>query len=215
MNNALNYAQPAFPRSENIIKKDQSDLFILNFMHTRLRCLLEQPMSQGEEGQPWLHTLVEPNNRAHRIAIYRPDVLKSASQLSFVGFVSQRRSQLPPCLLDEISRIDQELLINVANVPSLVSYSSFALRPRLWYNLVLFQGSGLGTHLKGMAGHTYAAYELAPAYYDWIRLHQGVLTSTSPQHPLQLRTSRYYLFENTPSQSSVVEHTYTMNEEGR
>ncbi|GHO78744.1 hypothetical protein KSD_65150 [Ktedonobacter sp. SOSP1-85] len=203
MSTTLNYAQPAFStRSENIIKKDRTDLFVLNFMHTRLRCLLEQPIPEEGERQPWLHTLVEPNNRAHRIAIYRPDVLKSAPQLSFVGFVSQRRSQLPPCLVDEISRIDQELLVNVANVPSLVSYSSFALRPRLWYNLVLFQGSGLGTHLKGMAGHTYAAYELAPAYYDWIRLHQGMLTPAS-QDALQLHASRYYLFKGI--QKSVVE----------
>lgn len=188
---------------QELVHKERRDLLVLRHMARALERMLEQPQVLAG-ARPWMHMSLEKKRRAYRVAIYQPEVLRIGGAFSFVGFVSQRNTALEPELINEIARVDQEMLAHVGSVPGLISYSSLELRAGLWYNLVLFQGAALKSHLKGMMTHNYAAYKLAPAYYNWIRLHQGTLSGGLMC--LHLSSTRYYTFAGTPSS---VELTYT------
>ncbi|GHO49440.1 hypothetical protein [Ktedonospora formicarum] len=189
-----------------LVRKERRDLLVLSHMAQALERMLKQPQVLAEE-RPWLHMSLEKKRRTHRVAIYQPEALRIGGAFSFVGFVSQRSTVLEPELINEVARVDQEMLVHIGSVPGLISYSSLELRPGLWYNLVLFQGAALKSHLRGMVTHRYAAYELAPSYYDWIRLHQGTLSGGLTR--LRLHSTRYYMFASTPSSAEL---TYTETE---
>src|SRR2546426_481732 len=74
-------------------------------------------------------------------------------------------------------------------------YSSLELRNGDWCNLVLLSDAGAKTHIKGSEMHKYAAYHLAHSYYEWIRLHNGVMPEGLDHMEMQLQKTKYYTFQ--------------------
>jgi hypothetical protein len=131
----------------------------------------------------------------HRIAIFRAEHLCLQNPLAFVGFRSARQQQLRPSIIRAIQRTDKKLVEELADAAGVLSYSSFQLRNGDWCNLVLLCDDGAKMQLKRSETHTYAAYHLAHAYYDWIRLHHGVMPEGLDHMEMQLLKTRYYTFQ--------------------
>ena len=71
------------------------------------------------------------------------------------------------------------------------------LRNGNWYNIVLLSDADAKKHIRSAETHVYAAYQLAPRYYEWIRLHSGVIPGGLDQVELMLQKTRYYVFQRT------------------
>jgi hypothetical protein len=176
------------------LKKGKLDLVVLKLMAQRLYLTLHQLDAPTNTLQPLLYSLEERHGRVHRIALYRPAELLAARSLLFVGFVSGTRHPHEQQILDEIQRIDQKLVPELMGINDILSYSSLELRTGRWYNLVLFTEIGTKEALKQNSTHTYAAYHLAPHYYEWIRLHNGSMPGGLFQQDLVLESTKYYVF---------------------
>lgn len=179
------------------LKKGKLDLGVLKLMAQRLYLTLHQLDQPVNNLQPLLYSLEERHRRVHRIALYRPAELLVARPLLFVGFISGKRHPLEQHVLDEIQRIDQKLVPELMGIADILSYSSLELRTGRWYNLVIFTDTGTKETLKKSSTHTYAAYHLAPRYYEWIRLHNGVMPGGLVQQDLRLESTKYYVFPDT------------------
>ncbi len=190
------------------LKKGKLDLIILKLMAQRLYLTLHQLDQPVSTTQPILYSLEERHKRIHRIAIYRPEELLSHQHLSFVGFISAKRRLLNQCILDEIHKVDQRLVAELMDISGILSYSSLELRTSRWYNLVVFTDPGTKADLKSNCTHAYAARQLAPHYYEWIRLHNGVMPNGLVQQELILKSTKYYVFSDTRQRPDMHEINY-------
>jgi hypothetical protein len=181
----------------------KQDLVVLTFMTQRVRVTLHALEPTMPESLPLLYTLTERRQRTHRLVIYHTQALLQKQDIAFVGFVSRRRSRVDPFIASELERIDTQMLTELVTLPGLFTYSSLELRPGTWYNLVLFKDATTKDHLKAITAHQYAAYKIAPHYYDWIRLHNGTLPGGLPQGTLHLHTTKHYSFPDTGWRSTI------------
>jgi|GEM_PF-6981445 len=137
----------------------------------------------------------ERRGRTHRIVIYHAGDLSLGHDLPFVGFISGRRRTALPAIGSEIEQLDRQLVAELANAPAVLSYSSLQLHSGNWYNLAIFRDAGGKTIFHRMDTHTYAAHEIAPRYYDWIRLHHGIIVGTLADGVLHLQYTRHITFD--------------------
>jgi hypothetical protein len=190
------------------VHKGLFDLVVLRSMAQKLLVTirtLEQPVN---EPLPLSYSLKEQHGRTHRILLFTPSELLFESQLAFVGFVSNRRKFLDPRIIDEIFRVDQQMLDELVHVPGLLSYSSLELRAGNWYNLVVFRDIPARSHFRTLETHRYAAYQLSPAYYEWIRLHNGSLPGGLAHQEMVLRDTKWYVFPEGQQPPVVRELVY-------
>src|SRR6202043_359578 len=125
--------------------------------------------------------------------------------LAFVGFLSGRQKRLRPSILSAIKRTDKRLVMELADVSGILSYSSLELRNGDWCNLVVLTDASAKRHITGSQTHQHAAYLLAQAYYAWIRLHSGVMPEGLDHMEMQLLKTRYYTFHPGQTKPSIRE----------
>lgn len=179
------------------IGKGYRDLVVLRYMARRVLTMLQQPdgiHSVLPMKQPLLYQLQERHKRTHRIALYQTPESFELPNLLFVGFISKKQSPLHPQVTEDIVEVDKKLLIELIDSPGLLSYSSLQFRNGNWCNLVLFHDVAVKAHLRNTATHTYAAYQLAPRYYEWIRLHNGIVNGGLAQGNFILQKTSIYTF---------------------
>ena len=58
--------------------------------------------------------------------------------------------------------------------------------------------------------HKYAAYRLAHSYYEWIRLHNGVMPEGLDHMEMQLQKTKYYTFQAGQQRPSIREFIYEL-----
>lgn len=131
------------------------------------------------------------------MVIFAPHALLTSENLRFVGFISHRSRTAEQSVIDEIFHADKAMMAGLAHVPGLLSYSSLEVHPGDWYNLVIFRDAGVKLHIKSIEMHSYAAYELSPVYYEWIRLHNGTMPNGLAHLELQLNSTKYYSFQGS------------------
>jgi hypothetical protein len=90
----------------------------------------------------------------------------------------------------------------------LLNYSSMQLHDGNWFNLVQFTEPSGKEHLLSTKTHQYAAYELAPRYYRWIRLHHGIIRHGDPLNGLHLHLTKYYTFQSPELRPDIRVHHY-------
>lgn len=158
----------------------------------------------------------EQRGRAHRIVIYHADDLSLGHGLPFVGFISGRSQPILAAISAEIEQLDRQLVVELASAPGVLSYSSLQLRSGNWYNLAIFGDAGAKTIFHRLDTHTYAAHQVAPRYYDWIRLHHGIIVGTLADGRMRLQYTRYITFEEqrTPAVRLVI-HQLAEGAEGK
>jgi hypothetical protein len=174
--------------------KGAIDLVVLRYMARKICILLHSMEHSASMALPWLYYLQERRGRAHRIAIYAPQLLPSLNDCAFVGFISRKQQGVDPFIAHELHRVDQQLLGELVSIAGLLAYSSLELHAGNWYNLVLLNDASDKAHFKDIAIHRYASYELAPHYYEWIRLHSGMLHG-GLTGALVLQKTKYYRFQ--------------------
>jgi hypothetical protein len=189
-------------------EKSKSDLVVLLSMAKKLAVTLHTLEQTLEPSLPVRYSFNERRGREHRVIVCAPEQLLSGDDLYFVGFVSQRRQDVTPQIIDELFRIDQQMLSELTAIPGLLSYSSLELRRGNWYNLVIFRETSPKAHFQSMEVHRYAAYQLSPAYYRWVRLHSGRLAGGLARQHMLLRHTKYYFFSGTQQVPVTRELTY-------
>jgi hypothetical protein len=188
--------------------KGRQDLVILRHMAQRIHVtlhLLDQPVSKL---LPLLYYSEERHRRTHRIAIYQPGELPLTSSIAFVGFVSGKRKPTSPPVVNEIHVVDKKLIAQLVGIPGILSYSSLELRDGNWCNLVLLSDANAKIHVKNTDTHAYAAYQLAPSYYDWIRLHHGIMPRGLACYEMVLQRTRHYIFQGPHQRPTIQEFSY-------
>jgi hypothetical protein len=190
------------------VNKVKPDLVILKYMVQQLYITLQQPDSRDTTMEPLLYSLEDCHKRKQRISLYKPQALLHPCRLSFVGFVSGRQPALSASILNEVERIDELMVAELVNISGIFSYSSLEVRPGRWYNLVVFHDAETKVYLKNSHTHSYAAYQLAPQYYEWIRLHNGIMPGGLAQQELLLQSTKYYTFPEGQRHPDMYEITY-------
>jgi len=142
------------------------------------------------------------------MAIYNPEELLLHNELAFVGFVSGKLKPLRPSIAAELRIIDKKLVTELANTPGLLSYSSLELHEGNWCNLVMLNDTEVKLRLKNAATHQYAAYEIAPSCYEWIRLHHGIMPAGLAGNDMLLQKTRYYTYQGVERRPAIREITY-------
>ena len=189
-------------------EENEQDLVLLRYMAQKIYItlyLLDEPV---DPSQPLLYYLEEGQKYTHRIAIYSPQELLLSKKLDFVGFISRKLQPEDPQVIEEIRSIDKKLVVELISTPGLMSYSSLELRNGRWCNLVLFSGTGMKKHLKNSETHAYAAYQLSPRYYDWVRLHNGVMPGGMARNEMLLQKTTYYRFHGPHEKPTIQKLTY-------
>ena len=187
--------EQAFPDIGN----EKRDTIILRYMARRLHLTLHHLTSSSGVWRtpPIVYSLQERRGRTHRIAIYQPWELLIKTPLSFVGFLSRKQRQLPLSLLKAIERVDKQMVEELADTPGILSYTSLELAHGEWCNLVVLDDAKTKASITSRKIHKNAAYNLAPAYYEWIRLHHGILPEGLDHMEMHLQKTKYYTFSGT------------------
>ena len=100
------------------------------------------------------------------------------------------------------------LVEELADATGVLSYSSLELRNGNWCNLVLLSDAEAKTGIKGREMHKYAAYHLAHSYYEWIRLHTGIMPEGLDHTEMLLQKTKYYFFEEPQKRPTIRERVY-------
>jgi len=195
------------------LERDDLDLIALQYLAHRLRATLGRLEEHGRYITPLVYHWKEPHQRVHRVVLYKSPPDFRLHNLSFVGFLSKKQSTLAPSVSHAIVSIDKILVAELATNPWLLSYSSMELADGNWCNLVVFNHHEAKTYIASSATHIHAAYQLAPYYYEWIRLHHGTMCTGVEQGPLVIHSTKYYTFDqqsspHRPQPPTIHERTY-------
>jgi len=204
----LNKSEALADRKLPGVRKGKLDLVILRYMARRVHVALRSLDWATTTARPLLYYLDERRRRTHRMAIYNPQELLLNNELAFVGFVSGRLRPTRPSVAADLRIVDKKLIAELVNTPGLLSYSSLELHDGNWCNLVLLNDPEMKIHLKNAETHKYAAYELAPSCYEWIRLHSGIMPAGLVGDEMLLQKTRYYLYQGVERRPTIREITY-------
>ena len=191
--------------------KGARDVLVLRYMARRVLTMIQRPdevFVSPTMQQPLLYLLQERHNRTHRIALYQPLEYFLLPNILFVGFISKKQASLSPEVVTEIVEVDKKMLRELTTTPGLLSYSSLQFRNGNWCNLVLFRDETAKVHLRGSETHSYASYQLAPRYYEWIRLHNGRVEGGLAQGQLILKKTHLYMFPIPHGKPTIQELIY-------
>lgn len=191
-----------------IFSKGTSDLLVLKYMRQRMRVTLHQLKPCATSQRPILYNFQERHGRIHRIALYNCQELAQRPSLAFVGFISRKQKILDASIVDEIHTIDAQLVAEMVNNSGVLGYSSLELRTGIWCNLVLMENIEAKQQVLRSETHAHAAYQLAPRYYEWIRLHTGIMPHGLFHDEMHALHTRYYTFQTAQQKPVIREHTY-------
>ena len=186
-------------------EENEQDLVLLRYMAQRIYITLYLLNEPTDPSQPLLYYLEEGRKYTHRISIYSPQELLQNNKLDFVGFISRKLQPGDSQVIEEIRAVDKKLIVELINTPGLMSYSSLELRDGWWCNLVLFSGPELKMHLKKSETHAYAAYQLSPRYYDWVRLQIGIMPGGLARNEMLLQKTKFYQFNGPHEKAKMRE----------
>lgn len=195
-----------------IVSKGKLDLLVLNYMAQRVHTVLryvDGSQNHYAHTEPLLYMFRERHARTHRIVLYRTYEQFPKTNLLFVGFISKKRQPLSTGIVKDIHDVDKKLLEELLHNPGILSYSSLEFRNGNWCNLVLFNNIDGQVHIRQTETHAYAARQLAPLYYEWIRLHNGIVVDGLARRTFVLQKTRHYIFSEPDTRPLIHEITYS------
>jgi len=177
------------------ISKDRE---ILVYMAKQLNLVLEEhPDLLGTSGTIFRD---EPDGRYHRHFVSRAEELSRAKNIYLVGFFSHRQKG---AFIDYFGDIDDRLVKQIPTFQEILSYSTMALPDTNYGNLVLLSDEEI--KLKWMHGELHSqAVAMAPGYYQFVRINNGVLPEGIMRPDLlQITHVKYYDYEEDPPWKAV------------
>ena len=185
-----------FTHTDHIVK----DREILVHMAKQVGTVLENNLdSLGERGTIFID---EPDKRYHRFFVPRPNIMAGAKDIYLVGFFSHKQAGAAP---DHFGNLDDQLIEQLPTFQEILSYSTMALPDGDFGNLVLLLDEEV--KLRWMHGEIHSrAVSLSPAYYQYVRINNGVLPEGVIQPDLlEITRVKYYDFEQDPPWKAVRE----------
>lgn len=179
-----------------------TDREVLVHMAKQASTVLEKQFDNLEENETIF--IDEPDDRYHRFFISRPKFLSQAKNIYFVGFFSHKQKG---AAIDHFGDLDDRLIEQIPTYQGILSYSSMALPDGNFGNLVLLLDEEIKS--EWMHGETHnRAVALAPSYYKFVRINNGMLPDgiTQPDSLLVTRV-KYYDYEAEPPWKAVRELT--------
>jgi putative sterol carrier protein len=146
---------------------------------------------------PAIHISDLVGGGTHRV-VTNTHLLPRGGDLPCVGFISKKQVLIADEVQQNVTNADKNMLVELAQQPALLSYSSLQLADGNWCNLVIFAQDSAKKGITTTALHQYAAFTLAPQYYQWIRLHHGTLSSAGATIELHVHTTKQYCFHKLP-----------------
>ncbi len=193
-----------------VIRKERSDLTVLRYMARRLHLMIQRFEQEATctHPEPALYLGQERRGHMHRIVIYRQQELLLKVPLTFVGFISKRKEHLAPSILEKIQMADGRMVEELVGAPGILSYSSLELPHGNWCNLVIMNDTSIKSFIKNTETHTYASQHLARSYYEWIRLHHGMLPEGLDPMEMRLLKTRHYTYHADSQKPHIEEQHY-------
>ena len=185
-----------FTHTDHIVK----DREILVHMAKQVGTVLENNLdSLGERETIFID---EPDKRYHRFFVPRPNIMAGAKDIYLVGFFSHKQAGAAP---DHFGNLDDQLIEQLPTFQEILSYSTMALPDGDFGNLVLLLDEEV--KLRWMHGEIHSrAVSLSPAYYQYVRINNGVLPEGVIQPDLlEITRVKYYDFEQDPPWKAVRE----------
>ena len=181
------------------IEKDRE---VLVHMAGQASLVLEKQVdSLGENRTVFIK---ESDGRYHRFFVPRPKILAGAKNIYLVGFFSHKQAGAAP---NHFGDLDDQLIEQLPTFQEILSYSTMALPEGDFGNLVLLSDEEV--KLRWMQGEIHSqAVALSPAYYQYVRINNGLLPGGVMQPDLlEITRVKYYDFEQDPSWKAVRELT--------
>jgi hypothetical protein len=177
------------------VSKDRE---VLVHMAKQARSVLEKHTETLGENETVF--IEEQDERYHRFFVTRPGTLSQARDLYLVGFFSHKQER---AAADHFGDLDDQLVKQIPTYQKILSYSTMALPNGDFGNLVLLTDEE--TKLKWMQGEIHnQAIALAPGYYQFVRINNGVLPDGVLQpDALQITQVKYYDYEEDPPWKAV------------
>lgn len=185
---------------------DSQDQHVLSYMASAAFQAIKQQESSALQ-LPVIAYVNEPGQPAYRVVTYKKAIPVDDTIL-FVGFLSKKQAAISATLSEYLGVIDGQMITRLTGFPALLSYSSLELSDGNWCNLVIFTQDALRDDLLATALHQHAAYELAPLYYQWIRIHRGLITIKDNVPTLCFNQTRYYTFNSAIPQPTIRLQSY-------
>ncbi len=196
----LGAAQQVADRPFTDLSRSQQDLALMRRILASLIRLLAAPHEWPAPPQP-LVVRGDDEQRVTREVVCNRAALSASDPLFVVGFFGHRRGDRDPTILNAV---DDDLIHEFTLHPGVLSYSSFELDDGNYVNLVLMQGPEARAHWRTNSRHTYAARELAPEYYAFIRLQNAILPrGLADPDALALVATKYYDYQQEPPWQAV------------
>jgi hypothetical protein len=197
------------------LRDDSTDMMVLEFIAQRLYTTLHGLKRANNVKMPFILNLQEGERHAHRIVIYQSQPFFTDDELLFVCFVGKKQRRLEQPILHDIAAADQSLVFELSNNAYLLSYSSLELRDGNWCNLVVFSSTEAKRFFEVSSTHQHAAYQLASRYYEWIRIHNGLISNGSTYSKLSLLKTKYYTFPLSKQQPAIQKWVDETHSHGR
>ena len=185
-----------FTHTDHIAK----DREILVYMAKQAGLILEKQLDLlGERETIFID---EPDERYHRFFVPRPKVLSQAKNIYLVGFFSHKQAGAAP---DHFGDLDDRLIERIPTYQEILSYGTMALPDGDFGDLVLLSDEEVKS--KWMHGEIHSqAVSLSPAYYQYVRINNGMLPEGVMQpDSLMITRVKYYDFEQDPPWKAVRE----------
>ncbi len=179
-----------------------NDRDVLVHMAMQLRLVLEKHSdSLGMNGSIYID---EPDGRSHRYFVPWPSKLSQTHKIHFVGFFSHKQDG---AVSGHFGDLDDRLIEQIPTYQGILSYSTMALPGGDFGNLVLITDEEIKS--QWLHGETHnRAVALSPAYYQYVRINNGILPDgiTDPES-LQITRVKYYDYAEDPPWKAVRELT--------
>jgi hypothetical protein len=144
----------------------------------------------------------EPDGHSHRYFVPKVERLTQAKKVYLVGFFSHKQKGASR---NHFGNLDERLIKELPTHQEILSYSTMELPGGDFGNLVLL--SNEEAKAKWMQGEIHSqAVALSPAYYQYIRINNGILPN-GVMDPKSLRITRvkYYDYTEDPPWKAVRE----------
>ena len=149
------------------------------------------------EMRPNSVSFINKNRKTCRIVIYDLNKLIQEKNLFVVIFYANKRMNLTEEFNKKFFETDWGVAMTMMGNNNILCYASQELSDGNWFNIVLFTKE-IGTHdVTTTDKHKYAAYEVAPKRFSWVRLHNAFLPQGITNFKdIVLRKTNYYNFDD-------------------
>ncbi len=159
------------------VDRYERDSSVLTSMVEDVRALFTSAAAGTIELVPHRKVTWRVHGLKRRVIVCEPAKLAGAADLFAVGFMAERRPELP---INALERANAKIVKEFERYPGILSYSSWELAGNQWANLVLNEDHLVPDRWRESDAHARAVAELSPRHYRNVVIHHGRLPGGLP-----------------------------------